>query len=97
MDHIRDSLCAKISERIKVRGYCIVYDGELAQLRRPLTDCRKEQIHAIQRFAAENGLAVTIRDPGLNATFTKTDSMPTARLKRRLKLPRHGRGLLRTI
>jgi hypothetical protein len=78
MDDFRDRLCARISERIKARGYCIVYDSDLCHLARPLSDFRKQQISAIQAFAAENGLAVTIRDTGLNATFTRTASMPHA-------------------
>jgi hypothetical protein len=76
MDDFQDSLCAKIDERIKARGYCVVYDSDLRRLALPLADFRKQQIHAIESFAAENGLAVTIRDTGLNATFTKTNSVP---------------------
>jgi hypothetical protein len=82
MDDFRDSLFAKISERITVRSYCVVYDSDLCRLAPPLADFRKQQIHAIQSFAAENGLAVTIRDTGLNATLTKTASMPQARVEK---------------
>jgi hypothetical protein len=78
MDDFQDKLCARISERIEARGYCVVYDSDLCQLARPLADFRKQQIRAVQNFAKENGLAVTIRDTGLNATFTKTPSMAQA-------------------
>jgi hypothetical protein len=81
MDDFRDRLCARISERIKARGYCIVYDSDLCHLARPLSDFRKQQISAIQAFAAEDGLAVTIRDTGLNATFTRDAARPRPRPK----------------
>jgi hypothetical protein len=78
MDDFRDNLCTRINQRIEARGFCVVYDNDLGRLSRPLADFRKQQIRAIQSFAAENGLAVTIRDTRLNATFTKTASMPHA-------------------
>lgn len=78
MHDFQSNLCARIEERIKARGYCVIYDGDLCRLAQPLADFRKQQIHAIQDFAEENGLAVTIRDTGLNATFTKKAAMPHA-------------------
>jgi hypothetical protein len=78
MNDFQDNLCAKIKERIKVRGYCVVYDSDLCRLASPLADFRKRQIGDIQAYAAENGFAVTIRDTGLNATFTMIASLPHA-------------------
>src|SRR5205085_1641055 len=54
-------------------------------------------IGPIYVFAGENGCAVTNCETGLNATFTRTNSVPAARLKRQLKLPRHVRVLVRTV
>jgi hypothetical protein len=70
MNDFRANLRTRIYERIKVRGYCVVYNNDLSGFSAPLPDCRKHQIRDIQSFAAKNSLVVMIRDTGLNATFT---------------------------
>jgi hypothetical protein len=69
MDDFESRLVRKINERIQVRGYCVVYDNDLSRLSEPLTNLRAKQIREINKFAAENGLAVELRDVGLNGTF----------------------------
>jgi hypothetical protein len=54
-----------------VRGYCVVYDHELGHIWPPEAALRENQIQLIERFAEQNGLAVIIRDTGINATFKK--------------------------
>jgi hypothetical protein len=49
----------------------IVWRHELGHIWPPEAALREEQIKLIERFAAQNGLAVTIRDIGINATFKK--------------------------
>jgi hypothetical protein len=71
MDDITKELCKRINHRINVRGYCVVYDHELAHIWPPEAALRQKQIELIGKFAAQNGLAVIIRDTGLNATFKK--------------------------
>jgi hypothetical protein len=48
-----------------------VYDHELAHIWPPEAALRQKQIELIEKFAAQNGLAVIIRDTGLNASFRK--------------------------
>ena len=71
MDDSKKELCKRINHRIDVRGYCVVYDHELAHIWPPEAALRQKQIELIETFAAQNGLAVIIRDTGLNATFKK--------------------------
>jgi hypothetical protein len=71
MEDHKNELCKRINHRIDVRGYCVVYDHELAHIWPSEAALREKQIQLIEEFAAENGLAVTIRDTGLNATFKK--------------------------
>lgn len=71
MDDHKNELCKRINHRIDVRGYCVVYDHELAHIWPPEAAFREKQIQLIEMFAAEHGPAVTIRDTGLNATFKK--------------------------
>ena len=49
----------------------MVYDHELGGIWPPEAALREKQIQLIERFAEQNGLAVTIRDTGINATFKK--------------------------
>ncbi|HEY4256146.1 MAG TPA: hypothetical protein VGM66_02920 [Candidatus Udaeobacter sp.] len=71
MDDLKNELCKRINQRINVRGYCVVYDHELGHIWPPEAALREKQIQFIERFAEQNGLAVTIRDTGINATFKK--------------------------
>jgi hypothetical protein len=71
MDDLKNELCKRINQRINVRGYCVVYDHELGHIWPPEAALREKQIQLIERFAEQNGLAVTIRDTGINATFKK--------------------------
>jgi hypothetical protein len=71
MDDLKKGLCNRINQRIDVRGYCVVYDHELGHIWPPEAALREKQIQLIERFAEQNGLAVTIRDTGINATFKK--------------------------
>ena len=71
MDDLKKGLCNRINQRIDVRGYCVVYDHELGHIWPPEAALREKQVKLIERFAAQNGLAVTIRDIGINATFKK--------------------------
>jgi len=64
MDDLKKELCNRVNQRIKVRGYCVAYDHELGHIWPPEAELREEQIKLIERFAAQNGLAVTIRDIG---------------------------------
>jgi hypothetical protein len=76
MDQFEKGLCDRINERIGVRGFCIVYDHELARLCAPEATLRQKQIRAIEQFAARHGLSVSIREIGLNATFKKPPPRP---------------------
>ena len=72
MADLKKELCNRINQRIKVRGYCVALpDHELGHIWPPEAALREKQIKLIERFAAQNGLAVTIRDIGINATFKK--------------------------
>ena len=71
MDDLKKELCKRINHRINVRGYCVVYDHELGHIWPPEAALREKQIQLIERFAAQNGLTVAIRDIGINATFKK--------------------------
>jgi hypothetical protein len=71
MDDLKNELCKRINQRINVRGYCVVYDHELGHIWPPEAALREKQIQLIEKFAEQNGLAVTIRDTGINATFKK--------------------------
>ena len=71
MDDAKKELSNRINHRINVRGYCVVYDHELGHIWPPDAALRKKQIRLIEKFAAQNSLAVTIRDTGINATFKK--------------------------
>ena len=78
MDNFTKKLCSRINERINVRGFCVVYDHELARICPPEGALRQKQIKVIEKFAVKNGLTVTVRDTGLNATFTKVVSTPAS-------------------
>jgi hypothetical protein len=71
MDDLTKELCKRIHHRINVRGYCVVYDHELAHVWPPEAPPHQKQIELIKKFAAQNDLTVIIRDIGLNATFKK--------------------------
>ena len=49
----------------------MVYDHELGHIWPPEAALREKQIQLIERFAAQNGLTVAIRDIGINAIFKK--------------------------
>ena len=71
MDNFENALCSRINERIKSRGFCVVYDHELARICPPKSALRKKQLRVIEEFAARNGLEVRIREIGINATFKR--------------------------
>jgi hypothetical protein len=71
MDDLKNELCKRINHRNNARGYCVVYDHELGGIWPPEAALREKQIQLIERFAEQNGLAVTIRDTGINAIFKK--------------------------
>jgi hypothetical protein len=71
MDDFEKGLCSRINERINVRGFCVVYDHELARICPPEAALRQKQIRVIEKFAAKHGLAVSVREIGINATFKK--------------------------
>jgi hypothetical protein len=74
MDDFEKGLCNRINERINARGFCVIYDHELARICAPETALRQKQFRVIKRFAAKHGLAVSIREIGINATFKKPPS-----------------------
>jgi hypothetical protein len=74
MDYFEKGLCNRINERIEARGFCVIYDHELARICAPEAALRQKQIRVIKRFAAKHGLAVSIREIGINATFKKPAS-----------------------
>ena len=84
MEDLKKEFCNRINQRIKVRGYCVVYDHELEHIWPPEAALREKQIQLIERFAEQNGLAVTVRDTGLNATF-KRKPAPHEQVKPDLK------------
>jgi hypothetical protein len=87
VDNFRENLRVRICERIKIRGHCVVYSNDLSGFSAPLPGCREQQIRDIQIFAAKNHLAVVIRDPGLNATFTRViPARPEAEAKKETKV-----------
>ena len=69
MDNFERTLCQRIMKRINLRGYCVIYDNELSRLCAPEKALREKQIRTIEKFAAKHGLAVRVREIGLNATF----------------------------
>ncbi|MEY2538491.1 MAG: hypothetical protein QOG67_2231 [Verrucomicrobiota bacterium] len=70
VNEFEQALQRRIDERIRVRGFCVVYDHDLRLLSEPAAKFRVRQIRDIERFAAENRLSVKVRETGLNATFT---------------------------
>lgn len=73
MDNFEDGLCSRINERIKSRGFCVIFDHELSRICPPRSALRKKQLRVIEEFAARNGLEVCIRETGLNATFKRKE------------------------
>jgi hypothetical protein len=71
MNNFENGLCNRINERIKTRGFCVIYDHELCRLCPPKSALRKKQLRVIEEFATRNGLEVRIREIGLNATFKR--------------------------
>src|SRR6266850_3948724 len=71
MNDFEDGLCTRINERIKMRGYCVVYDHDLRRLAKPMKELYERQVREIEKFAAAHGLAVKVREVGINATFMK--------------------------
>jgi hypothetical protein len=71
MNDFEKGLSTRINERIKLRGYCVVYDTDLRHFAKPMTELYEKHIHEIENFAAVNGFAVKVREVGINATFTK--------------------------
>jgi hypothetical protein len=70
MNDFENGLCSRIQERIKVRGFCVVYDNDLRRLAKPMKQLYEKQVREIENFAAAHGLAVKVRETGINATFT---------------------------
>jgi hypothetical protein len=71
MNDFEKGLSSRINERIKLRGYCVVYDNDLRHFAEPMKDLYDNHIHEIEKFAAVHGFAVKVREVGINATFTK--------------------------
>jgi hypothetical protein len=71
MSDFENGLTKRINERIQARGFCVVYDHDLACICAPEEALRRKQIQVIEKFATKHGLDVRIRDIGINATFTK--------------------------
>jgi hypothetical protein len=71
MNDFEKGLSTRINERIKVHGYCVVYDSDLRHFAKPMNDLYEKHIHEIEKFAAAHGFAVKVREVGINATFTK--------------------------
>jgi hypothetical protein len=62
-------LTKRIEDRLKTHKFCTVFENELERVwPRKKPDPR---IALIQKFARERGWTVTIRDPGIRATFRK--------------------------
>jgi hypothetical protein len=80
MNDFESDLRSRINERIKVRGFCVVYDHDLARICAPEATLRQKQIRVIQKFAAKYGLAVSIRDTGINATFKEPLARDTQKI-----------------
>lgn len=74
MDNFEKGLCNRINERIKTRGFCVIFDHDLARICAPEAALRQKQLREIKKFAAKQGLAVSIRETGINATFRKPPS-----------------------
>jgi hypothetical protein len=74
MDDFEKELSNRINERIKVRGFCVIHNHELARICAPEATLRQKQFRVIKRFAAKQGLVVSIREVGINATFKKPPS-----------------------
>ena len=74
MDDFQNGLCSRINERIKSRGFCVVFDHELSRICPPKAALRKKQLRVIEEFAARNGLEVRIRETGINATFKRRNA-----------------------
>jgi len=68
---LRFELAERIRRRLKTRQYCTVFDHDLSAVSVPPVKPREMQFRDIERFAAQNGYGVTIRDAGLSATFKK--------------------------
>ena len=71
MDNFEDGLCSRINERIKTRGFCVVYNHVLSRICPPKSALRKKQPRVIEEVAPRNGLEVWIREIGINATFKR--------------------------
>jgi hypothetical protein len=75
MTNAQEGLLKRINERITARGFCVLFGNDLAEICSPepkgLRELREKHIAEIEKFAADNGLSVVIRDTGLNATFRK--------------------------
>lgn len=75
MPNAQETLLKRINERIASRGFCVLFCNDLAQICSPepagLRKLREKHIAEIEKFAADHGLSVEVRDTGLNATFRK--------------------------
>jgi hypothetical protein len=69
MDDFENGFCQGINERIKARGFRVIHDHELSRVGAPEAALREQQIRVILNLAAEKGLAVWIRESGINATL----------------------------
>ena len=88
MDNFENALSSRINERIKARGYCVVYDHELSRICPPQSALRKKQLRVIEEFAARNGLEVSIREVGINATFKRKPARRNPNTSTRWAAPR---------
>ena len=77
MNDFEEGLHEKICERIKLRGYCVLYNHDLTRVCPPEEALRKKQIQAIRKFAAKNMVSISIREIGINATFKKSQELGT--------------------
>lgn len=85
MDDFKNGLCHRINERIKTRGFCVVYDHDLSRLCAPEAALRWKQIRVIEKFAADHGFAVCIREVGINATFKNAPPQALGKARRGAK------------
>ena len=81
MGDLTKELCKRIHHRIDVRGYCVVYDHELAHVWPPEAPLHQKQIELIKKFAVRNGLTVIIQDTGLNATLKRSSGHASMRAR----------------
>lgn len=64
-----DALVAKIKERLKSRRSCTIFEDDLSRVWPCAEEERKKRLARVKAFAKAHDWSVTIRDPGIRATF----------------------------